>query len=201
MSSKTRLRLTFVLGGALLCGSFASFAADTPTPTPTDKNPHPSYTSQLFLEKYVLVPARIIFKGRPDGYVYQIDTIDVRQPTQILAIGDAIAGTKFKIIDFKEKHHTGGNGVDVDDSELTIQNTETNEKVVLVLGLIENRQDSYALFKYLGGGTIELRVKKGATFSLKPEPDVEYKLVDVNDKGAIIENVKTSEIIKIPRLQ
>jgi hypothetical protein len=44
-----------------------------------------------------------MFKSRPDADSFQIDTVDVKQPTQILKLGDQIVGTKFKIIDFKEK--------------------------------------------------------------------------------------------------
>ena len=167
---------------------------------PTDKNSHPPYTTKLFLEKYIPVPFRVIFNGRPDDKSFQIDTLDVNQPTQILQMGDAIAGTKYKIVDFVEKHKMDENGIDHDVSELTVQNTESNAKLVLVMGVVANDPDSYGLFKYLWSGVTEIRVKLGANFSIKPETDVNYKLVDIDANQAKIQNLKTNEEIIIPLL-
>ena len=102
----------------------------------------------LYLEQYIKVPFRLRFMARPDDTSFQIDTVDVHQPTQILQMGDPIAGTKFKIVDFKEKHMKDESEIDHDVSELTVQNTDTGEKVVLIMGQVVDSPDSYAKFKY-----------------------------------------------------
>ena len=168
---------------------------------PNDKNSHPPYTTKLFLAQYIQVPFRLIFRGQPDDDTFQIDTVDVNQPTQILKMGEQIQGTKFKIVKFEEKTHTDANGIDHDDSELTVQNIETRRQGDPDSSEKEaNSPDSYAKFKYLWKGNLDITVKKDATFSLKPETDVIYKLVDINEKEATIQNLKTKEEIKIPHL-
>jgi hypothetical protein len=167
---------------------------------PNDKNSHPPYTTKLRLVKFIQQPFRLMFKSRPDNDSFQIDTVDVKQPTQILKLGDQIAGTKFKIIDFKEKKFTNpSTDAEQDVSELTIENNETKEKVVLILEKLVNSPDSYAQFRYLWDNT-DIKVKKDKEFSLKPEDSVKYKVVDIQDAEATIENVSTHEQIKVPHL-
>jgi hypothetical protein len=168
---------------------------------PNDKNSHPPYTTKLRLVKFIKQPFRLMFKSRPDADSFQVDTIDVKQPSQILKLGDQIVGTKFKIIDFKEKKFVNPTTeAEQDVSELTIQNNETGDKVVLILEKLVDSPDSFALFRYLWDNT-DIKVKKDKEFSLKPEESVKYKVVDIQEAEATIENVKTHEQIKIPHLE
>jgi len=166
------------------------------TMDPTDPNAHPPYWTKLRLVRFIQIPFRLKFEAY-DGDTYQINTIDVRQPSQFLTKGDQIVGTKFKIVGFEKKTHTDANGIDHDDSELTIQNLETKQKLVLILSKTMDSPDSYGLFEYLWKGDINIQVKKDKTFSLKPEADVQYKLVDINRSFALIQNLKTGENIKV----
>lgn len=168
---------------------------------PQNKASHPPYTTKLRLVKFIKQPFRLMFKSRPDADSFQLDTIDVRQPTQILKVGDQIAGTKFKIIGFEEKKFLNPKtDSESDVSELTIQNTESGDKVVLILEKLVDSPDSYALFRYLWDGT-EVKVKKDREFSVKPEEDVKYKVIDIQEAEATIENTKTGEKIKVPHLE
>jgi len=166
---------------------------------PLDKNSHPAYTTKLKLFQFIKVPFRLIFNARPDADSFQINTIDLNQASQILKVGDQILGTKFKIIKFVEKHTTNSLGTDEDASELTIQNTETQDQVVLIYGKQVDSPDTYAAFKYLWNNT-QFNVKKNQEFSLKPEVDVKYKLIDINDTEAVIQT-KTGEKITIPHFE
>lgn len=166
---------------------------------PTDKNSHPPYITKLFLEAWIQKHFRLIFNGQPDNTSFQIDTVDVPQPTQILSMGDLIAGTKYKIVGFVHKTKTDDNGVEHDISELTIENTETGKKVVLVVGQVVDDPDSYALFKYFWKKPpVEIKVKKDDTFTLDPESDVSYKVIDIQKDHATIVNLKTNKEILIP---
>jgi len=164
---------------------------------PLDKNSHPAYTTKLKLLKFIKVPFRLIFNARPDADSFQINTLDVNQPSQILKIGDQIKGTKFKLIKFEEKSLTNSNGVVEDHSELTIQNTDTQAQVVLVYNQQADSPDSYAVFKYLWNNT-QFTVRKDQIFSLKPDDDVKYKLIDITDTQAVIQDTKTQEKTTIP---
>lgn len=171
---------------------------------PNDPNSHPAYLTKLKLKRFIKKPFRLLFNAydgdpsKPDLMSFQINTVDIRQPTQFVKMGEAITGTKFKIIKFNPKKSTDGNGIEHDISELTLEQVETRDQVTLVLEKVVDSPDSYAQFKYAWDGS-EPVVKKEKTFSLKPEIDVQYKLIDIQEGEALIENLKTGAKTKIPR--
>lgn len=167
---------------------------------PIDPKSVPSYYTKLRLEEYISQPFRLLF-AQYTGDTYQVNTLDVRQPSQFLKKGDMIAGTKYKIVDFEKKSVINeATGANQDVSELTLENTETMQKIVLPVGVAVNSPDSFAKFKYLWDGS-SFQKKKDEEFSLKPEENVRYKLKDVFDQGAEIEVVGTGEVIQIPKLE
>lgn len=172
---------------------------------PNEKNSRPAYISKLQLEKFIAQPFVILFasydgdESKPDEMTFQINAITAGKPSQFLKLGEMIAGTKFKVLKFEKKTQVDPNGVEKDLSQLTIQHTETNESLTLVLGKLANSPDSYALFKYLWNND-SIKVKKDKNFVLKPDNE-EYKLIDISDAGAVVKNLKTNEEIKIPRLE
>jgi hypothetical protein len=170
---------------------------------PNDKNSHPPYYTKLRLVKYIQVPFRLLFNAydgdinHPETLDFQINTIDINQPSQFLKIGDQIAGTKFKIIKFASKHEVDpSTQTDTDVSELTVQNTESGDNVVLVLGKEANSPDSYALFSYLWN-TSQFQVKLGKQFALPPETSLRYNLIDIKADHALIQT-PTNEKVTVP---
>lgn len=173
---------------------------------PTDKNSHPPYYTKLRLAKYIRESFLTLFAAydgdpaKPESMTYQINAITAHRPSQFLKMGDLIAGTKFKITKFEQKKITNANDVIQDVSELTVENSETGGKVIMVLEKLADSPDSYALFKYLWNNT-ELKVKKEKEFSLTPEDNIQYKLIDIQEQKALIENLKTHKQITVPSLQ
>jgi hypothetical protein len=173
---------------------------------PTDKTSHPPYWSKLRLKQYIQRKFRLMFSaytGNPDdpaSITVQLNTLDLQQPTQFLKVGDPIAGTKFKIVGFEKKIHTTEMGLDKDISELKLEHVETGEGITLVLERIVNSPDSYALFKYLWDGS-EFAVKLDRTFSLKPDEETVFKLIDITTAEAVIEETGNGEKHKVPSLQ
>lgn len=84
---------------------------------------------------------RLIFKAydgdprqtdRYDKFSFQIDTIDIRQPSEFLRLGEMIPNTKFKLVKFVYKEGPDEKlGEKVDVSELVIVNTVTGQTVTL----------------------------------------------------------------------
>jgi hypothetical protein len=174
---------------------------------PNDKNSHPPYWTKLRLVQYIKQPFRLLFEGydgdpkKPESMDFQINPMDVAGGgTQFLHIGDIIAGTKFKIIKFEGKTVLDSNtGSNTDVSELTVQNTESGDNVVLVLNQVANSPDSYADFRYLWNNT-EFSVKKAKEFALPPETTKLYILIDITDDNAVIQT-PTGQKETIPKLQ
>jgi len=173
---------------------------------PNDPKSHPPYYTKLRLVQYIKQPFRLLFNAydgdvkKPESLQFQINTVDVRQPTQFVSIGDVIAGTKFKVIKFEVKEEFNPSiQTNRDVSELTVQNTETGDNVILVLERIVDSPDSYALFRYLWNNT-QFEVKKYKEFVLLPETTLRYKLIDIKEDKALIQT-PTDQQVWVPRLE
>jgi hypothetical protein len=156
---------------------------------PTDRNSHPDYVSTLKLKSATEEPFRMMFSSWV-GDTYAINTIDLRQPTQFLQKGDTIKGTRFKIVKFAEKYQKNQYGTDVDLSELSLENEETKDHLTLIKEKIAMSPESVATFVYTWGGRREFQVRKDQEFSLKPEEQIKYKLIDVQPPKAVIVNAQ-----------
>jgi hypothetical protein len=164
---------------------------------PTDKNSHPTFIAKLKMKSFVQEPFRLVFASWVDD-TFGINTNDLKEPTQFLRLGDSIRGTKFKLVRFTEKYEPNKYGTKIDVSELALENQETHEKVNLVKEKIMISPESVANFVYAWGGRREFAVKKDQEFSLKPEEQIKYKLVDVQSAKAVIVNTqKPNEPIEV----
>jgi hypothetical protein len=168
---------------------------------PNNKDSHPPYVTKLFLKKFDQVPFRLVFKaydGDPkktkdfSKFSFQIDTLDLRQPSDFLNLGSMVPNTKFKLEKFEPKEVYNQQIQDtVDVSELTLVDTVTNDRIVLILNKVTNSPDVYAIFEYEWPNPKQpqmIRVKKLQEFVLKPEVDDthHYKLLDINETEAHI---------------
>jgi len=164
---------------------------------PTDKNSHPDYTTKLHLVSATEEPFAYIFASRI-GDTFGINTIDLSEPTQFLKVGDVIRGTDFKIVEFIPKRERNQYGINEDVSELVLEHQATHAQVTLVKGKVATSPQSVVTFVYTWGGRQEFEVRKDQEFSLKPEEEIKYKLVDVQpDKAVIVNTQKPDAPIEI----
>ena len=152
---------------------------------PTDPKSHPDYLTKLKLKSFSQEPFRLVFASRMEGS-FGINAIDLKQPTQFVEIGDTIAGTHFRVAKFTEKSVKDKYGTDEDASELTLENTETHEQLTLVKEKVAISPESVATFVYSWRERKEFVVKKDQEFSLPPQGDIRYKLIDVQPTKAVI---------------
>lgn len=163
---------------------------------PTNDKTVPPYYTKLRLTKFDPKPFRLKFSGTPDeGQTFTINTRDLGGRTQFLKLGDMIEGAPYKILSYQAKT-TNRNDMDVDVSELTIQNTETGQKIVLVYDKESDDPTSYGEFLYLYDNS-KLRVKKDDVFTLPPDASRKYKLIDISAQDAQIEDLETGQKIRI----
>jgi hypothetical protein len=154
---------------------------------PTDKNSHPDYVTKLKLKSFSEEPFRLMFSSSV-GETFAINAIDLKTPTQFLKEGDAIAGTRFKVVKFTEKYEKNQYGTDIDVSELLLEHEESHEKLTLVKEKVAISPESVATFVYSWGERREFQVRKDQEFSLKPQEEIKYKLIDVQPGKAVIVN-------------
>jgi hypothetical protein len=164
---------------------------------PTDKDSHPAFIAKLRMKSFVQEPFRLVFASWV-GPTFAINTNDLKEPTQFLRLGDSIRGTKFMLVKFLEKYEPNKYGTKIDVSELTLENQETHEQLNLVKEKIMISPESVAYFVYAWGGHREFAVKKDQEFSLKPDEQIKYRLVDVQPSKAVVINTqKPNEPIEV----
>jgi hypothetical protein len=164
---------------------------------PSDQASHPAFIAKLKMKSFAQEPFRLVFASWVDG-TFALNTNDLKEPTQFLRMGDSVRGTKFRIAKFVEKYDTNKYGTKVDVSELTLENQETHEQLSLVKEKITTSPESVVNFVYEWGERKEFAVKKDQEFSLKPEAQTRYKLVDVSPAKAVVINIqKPNELIDI----
>lgn len=163
---------------------------------PRDKASVPPYYTKLRLNKFISKPFRLIFTSSPDeGQTFAINTKDKGGRTQFLEMGATIEGTPYKLLSYEPKKITKDE-IEVDVSELTIENTETGQKIVLVANKEANDPTSFAEFLYLYDGS-KFTVKKDDEFTLAPETTRKYKLIDISEGEALIKDLQSGDQQKI----
>jgi len=178
---------------------------------PTDPKSHPPYHTKLELVKIVYIPFRLQFKSydvvpnQPQKTTVAINPVDRGGKTVFLQIGADIPNTKFKTESFKQIEAPGKDGTTKDASELTVVNKETGAKVVLPIGQVVDSPDSYAVFRYKwlqpgGQPTADFSKARGQTFTLPPEVEKIFKLIEIRGQDAEIELPDgTKKLLTSPR--
>jgi hypothetical protein len=159
---------------------------------PIDPNSYPEYYTKLKLKSATEEPFGLVFSSWV-GDTFAINTIDMKQPTQFVKVGDAIKGTRFKVAKFAERYQPNKYGTNVDVSELTLEQEETHQQLALVKERVAMSPESVATFVYSWGGRQEFQVRKDQEFSLKPLEQIKYKLIDVGPTKAVIVNSQRAD--------
>ena len=168
---------------------------------PNDPKDAPASFNKLKLVGFKPVPFRLEFKGDPsgDGKEFQINLKDLKGSarSQYRKIGDQIEGAPYKILKYESKESTERN-LTVNVSELTVQNTETGESIVLVYNKEANDPTSYGTFRnLLASGDADFTLKKGEEFTIKPDITRKLKLIDITATKAQIRDISTGDIFSV----
>jgi hypothetical protein len=168
---------------------------------PNDPKDAPASFNKLKLVGFKPVPFRLEFKGDPsgDGKEFQINLKDLKGSarSQYRKIGDQIEGAPYKILKYESKESTERN-LTVNVSELTVQNTETGESIVLVYNKEANDPTSYGTFRnLLAPGDADFTLKKGEEFTIKPDITRKLKLIDITATKAQIRDISTGDIFSV----
>ncbi|MBV9128107.1 MAG: hypothetical protein JO117_08485 [Verrucomicrobia bacterium] len=165
---------------------------------PTDKNSHPPYVVKLYFRRFEQRPFRLVFSARV-GQTIQLNPRDLDASTLFVKVGDMVRGSPYKVVDFKEQSELDPSvGIKRDTSVVTLENTETKERIELPKEKEINSPDSIAHLQYTLGAGKELHLKKNAEFSLSPEDNVKYRLTDVTPNEATITRVSDGKVFKLP---
>lgn len=159
----------------------------------------PSFT-KLQLVAFKPVPFRIVFKGDggTDGQEFQINFKDLKGTarTQYKKLNEQIADAPYRIVSYTAKPGPYGVNVKGDLSELTIENTNTGETLILVYNQEINDPTSFGEFRNLLNNE-QFTLKKGQEFQIPPDTAT-FKLIDISEDSAQIQDSqgRTAKVFK-----
>lgn len=169
---------------------------------PNDPKDAPASFNKLKLVGFKPVPFRLEFKGDPsgEGKEFQINLKDLKGSarSQYRKIGEQIEGAPYKILKYEFKEGPNERGVTVNLSELTVQNTETGDTIILVFNKEANDPTSFGTFRnLLVPSDADFTLKKGEEFTIKPDTTRKLKLVDITATKAQIRDISTGDIFSL----
>jgi hypothetical protein len=169
--------------------------------SPNDPKDAPASFNKLKLVGFEPVPFRLEFKGDPsgEGKEFQINLKDLKGSarSQYRKIGEQIEGAPYKILKYEAKPGPNGVNASGDLSELTVQNTETGDSIVLIFNKETNDPTSFGTFRnLLTPGDADFTHKTGDEFDIPPDTR-KFKLIDITPTKAEIRDVSTGEIFSV----
>jgi hypothetical protein len=169
---------------------------------PNDSKDAPASLNKLKLVSFNPVPFRLEFKGDPsgEGKEFQINLKDLKGSarSQYRKIGEQIEGAPYKILKYEFKEGPNERGVTVNLSELTLQNTETGNTIILTFNKEKNDPTSFGTFRnLLAPEDADFTLKEGEEFTIKPDITRKLKLIDIEATKAQIRDISTGDIFSV----
>lgn len=117
-----------------------------------------------------------------------------------LAPGDRVPGQPYKVIKTRvRKGFQKDTGVPEDRSELTLLNTETNRRVVLVRGMESNSPDATAVLAFGASGE-PIAVKLGEEFAVPRDPQgTRLQVIDIRPTQVVLKIVGSGQTVTIDK--
>jgi len=169
---------------------------------PLDPNSHPptvAARASIKLKEYSEVRLPVVLEAVEGDKARLKRTESGESRVETLKAGDTLHGLSLTVEKVESKQDVDKNGDPVDLSRVTLVDSTTKEKVVLMKDLPAKTSASYALLSSPDGKT-SLKVHHGDVFTWPGETGVTYKVVDLGRDQAVLEQVENKKMWTIPRM-
>ncbi len=113
--------------------------------------------------------------------------------------GERIPGLPFKVVGVRvKKGYEKDTGQPLDLSELNLQNTDTNRKIVLRRGLTVSSPDATAVLVLKLDGT-QIPVRLGQQFSLPGDSQTRFEVIDIRPEQVVLKIVDSKQTITVDK--
>lgn len=112
--------------------------------------------------------------------------------------GSVLKGLPYKVSKVRYEMKADKHGVVSDVSQVTLENSDTKEKVVLVRDMPARSSESNAVIQTQDGEVLTVRYDE--TFSLKSQPDKTFRVIDLRPDQVVVQDEATKQVLTIPKL-
>lgn len=159
---------------------------------PRDPESRPGIHKQMRLKQYTEVRMPVVLEA-VSGETARIRRLDGEERVETVRSGDRIKGLSWKVERVQGKQDVDKNGDPIDVSSLTLTDTETNERAILMKNLPTRTGDSFAeLASEDGAQTV--KVKQGDTFNWPAETGPAFKVIDLRPDQIVVQEVATQKM-------
>ena len=170
------------------------FMADT---DPHDANSRPGIHNEMRLKQYTEVRLPVILE-EVSGETARVRRLDGEERTESVKAGQTIKGLHWKVERMSSKQDVDKNGDPIDLSSVTLTDTDTNERTILMKNLPTRTGDSFAELTS-GDGAKTVKVKQGDTFKWPDESGPAFKVIDLRADQIVVQEIATRKMWTIPR--
>ena len=170
------------------------FMADT---DPRDPNSRPGIHNQMRLKQYTEVRLPVVLE-EVRGDSARVRRLDGEERIESVRPGQTIKGLHWKVERVQTKLDVDKNGDPIDLSSLTLTDTDTNERTILMKNLPTRTADSFAELTSADGGK-SVKVKQGDTFQWPDESGVAFKVIDLRADQIVVQEVASRKMWTIPK--
>jgi hypothetical protein len=169
---------------------------------PLDPNSHPptvAARASIRLKEYNEVRLPIVLEAVEGDKARLKRTESGDSRVETVKAGDTLKGLQLTVEKVESKKDVDKNGDAVDLSEVTLADSTTKEKVVLMKDLPAKTSASYAVLSSPDGKS-PLKVHRGDVFTWPGETGVTYRVVDLGRDQVVLEQVENKKMWTIPRM-
>jgi hypothetical protein len=169
---------------------------------PLDPNSHPptvAARASIRLKEYNEVLLPVVLEAVEGNKARLKRTEGGESRVETVKAGDTVPGLPLTVEKVESKQDVDKNGDPVDLSRVTLADSTTKEKVVLMKDLPAKTSASYAVLSSPDGKT-SLKVHHGDVFTWPGETGVTYRVVDLSRDQVVLEQVENKKMWTIPRL-
>ena len=169
---------------------------------PLDPNSHPptvAARASIKLKEYSEVRLPVVLEA-VDGEKARLKRTDQGEGhIETVKAGDSIKGLPLTVERVESRKDVDKNGEPVDLSRVTLTDSATKEKVVLMKDLPAKTSASYAVLSSPDGKS-SLKVHISEVFTWPGETGVTYKVVDLSRDQVVLQQIENKKMWTIPRM-
>ena len=164
---------------------------------PLDANSHPGVHQEMRLKEYTEVRLPVILE-EVSGDSARVRRLDGAERVETVRPGQTVKGLHWKVERMQNKQDVDKNGDPVDLSSLTLTDTDTNERTILMKNLPTRTGDTFAELTSADGAKT-IKVKQGETFHWPDESGSVFKVIDLRPDQVVVQEVATRKMWTIPK--
>jgi hypothetical protein len=162
---------------------------------PRDPNSVPGMLDGVVMKELKDVRVPVILRGVKEGKA-QIERLDVPR-TEEWEQGTVVNGLPYRVTAVKKEVKADKHGVFSDVSQVSLENTDTKESVVLIRDLPARSSETHAILTVRNG--VELKVRVDEVIELPGEKDRQFRVLELRPDQVVIEEVGTRRPLTIPK--